>query len=100
MGPLFVGKIVHPTESKKASDSEIGVRQNDPQILALDAEDRSHMEKNPELFKNYINTEMVKFPCRPHETRPIEDYHKKFGDASELGINGELADLKGVKHRN
>merc|ERR1719445_485534 len=104
--PLFVGKIVHPTESKKASDSEIGVRQNDPQILALDAEDRSHMEKNPELYKNeqrvdctpienYINTEMVKFPCRPHETRPIEDYHKKFGDASELGINGELADLKG-----
>merc|ERR1712029_120470 len=94
--PLFVGKIVHPTESKKASDSEIGVRQNDSQILALDAEDRSHMEKNPELFKNeqkvdctpienYINTEMVKFPCRPHETRPIEDYHKKFGDASELG---------------
>merc|ERR1712002_538595 len=92
-------------------DHENDVRQNDPQILALDAEDRSHMEKNPELFKNeqkvnctpienYINTEMVKFPCRPHETRPIEDYHKKFGDASELGINGELADLKGVRHRN
>merc|ERR1712029_654304 len=38
--PLFVGKIVHPTESKKASplesplNSEIGVRQNDPNIIA------------------------------------------------------------------
>jgi len=100
--PLFVGKIVHPTVGV-----EIGVRQNDPE--SLDPEDRSHMEKNPELFvkqqtvnctpiENYINSEMVKFPCPPNDTRPIEDYHRKFGDASELGINGELADLKGIKH--
>merc|ERR1719351_176416 len=105
--PLFVGKIVHPTESTKSSPLgvEIGVRQNDPE--SLDPEDRSHMEKNPELFvkqqtvnctpiENYINSEMVKFPCPPNDTRPIEDYHRKFGDASELGINGELADLKGI----
>jgi len=108
--PLFVGKIVHPTESTKSSPLgvEIGVRQNDPESV-LDPEDRSHMEKNPELFvkqqtvnctpiENYINSEMVKFPCPPNDTRPIEDYHRKFGDASELGINGELADLKGIKH--
>merc|ERR1719481_251527 len=108
--PLFVGKIVHPTESKKSSPLgvEIGVRQNVPESV-LDPEDRSHMEKNPELFvkqqtvnctpiENYINPEMVKFPCPPNDTRPIEDYHRKFGDASELGINGELADLKGIKH--
>lgn len=108
--PLFVGKIVHPTESTKSSPLgvEIGVRQNDPESL-LDPEDRSHMEKNPELFvkqqtvnctpiENYVNSEMVKFPCPPNDTRPIEDYHRKFGDASELGINGELADLKGIKH--
>merc|ERR1719351_613451 len=107
--PLFVGKIVHPTESTKSSPLgvEIGVRQNDPE--SLDPEDRSHMEKNPELFvkqqtvnctpiENYVNSEMVKFPCPPNDTRPIEDYHRKFGDASELGINGELADLKGIKH--
>merc|ERR1719304_88497 len=89
--PLFVGKIVHPTVGV-----EIGVRQND--LESLDPEDRSHMEKNPELFvkqqtvnctpiENYINSEMVKFPCPPNDTRPIEDYHRKFGDASELGIN-------------
>jgi len=108
--PLFVGKIVHPTESTKSSPLgvEIGVRQNVPESV-LDPEDRSHMEKNPELFvkqqtvnctpiENYINSEMVKFPCPPNDTRPIEDYHRKFGDASELGINGELADLKGIKH--
>merc|ERR1719378_202288 len=71
--PLFVGKIVHPTESTKSSPLgvEIGVRQNDPESL-LDPEDRSHMEKNPELFvkqqtvnctpiENYVNSEMVSF---------------------------------------
>jgi len=107
--PLFVGKIIHPAESKKspALDSEIGVRQNDLDVV-LNPEDRRHMENNPELFveehklnctpiENYFNTEMVKFPCPPNDTRPIEDYHRKFGDASELGINGELADLKGTR---
>jgi len=99
--PLFIGKVVNPSSTKpRAKNSEknfenvIAVRTSDPEDLA-------HFNNNPEdflLVKNcskleYANTERVYFPCGTEDTKPIEDYKKKHGDPSVLGVNGEQAAL-------
>ena len=68
----------------------------------LDPEERAHMSNFPDNFstsdcsKEFGDEDKVVFPCPPLDTQPIEDYKRKHGDPSQLGINGEKAALLGV----
>ena len=111
--PLFMGKIVNPTDEdpisvKALSDDEdikenlIGERSDAPFALFqyddMDPEERAHIKNFPgyEVATDCNNTtsdnDSILFPC-PNDTQPIEDYKKKHGDPSRLGVNGENAAL-------
>jgi len=99
--PLFIGKVVNPSSTKpRQKDSERNI-ENVIAVRTSDPEDLAHFNNNPEDFlqlKNcskleYANTERVYFPCGTEDTKPIEDYKKKHGDPSLLGVNGEQAAL-------
>merc|ERR1719420_1620793 len=76
--------------------------------LDLDPEEKNFYLNNPEKFdelglhqnctsisvRELTNTKNVMFPCGGRDTQPIEDYQKKHGDPSLLGVNGEQAALQ------
>eukprot|EP00092_Neocalanus_flemingeri_P033064 GFUD01035958.1.p1 GENE.GFUD01035958.1~~GFUD01035958.1.p1 ORF type:complete len:517 (+),score=130.80 GFUD01035958.1:101-1651(+) len=111
--PLFIGKVVNPTDQKPRvkiiEDKEenlLGIR-NSPDLnelvpLNLDPEERVHLENYPKGYeqpklckevRDYSGTEpnQIIFPC--NETAPIVEYKNVHGDPSRLGINGEKAAL-------
>jgi len=103
--PLFIGKVVNPSSEeprrkKNSPDTENLIALRTPD---LDLEDLAHFAENPQDFvdpKNcskveYINSEKVYFPCGA-DTEPIENYRRKHGDPSMLGINGEQAALVNI----
>ena len=114
--PLFIGKIVNPTNEKPVSvrkplyedvmKNRIDTRSALPLQLQetdeLDPEERAHMSNFPENLsttecsEEFSDEDKVVFPCPPLDTQPIEDYKRKHGDPSKLGINGENAALLGV----
>jgi serpin B len=114
--PLFIGKIVNPTNQEAASvrkpiygdisKNSIDTRSALPLHLQetddLDPEERAHKNNFPENLavtdcsEDFSDEDKVVFPCPPLDTQPIEDYKRKHGDPSKLGINGENAALLGV----
>jgi len=76
--------------------------------LDLDPEEKNFYLNNPDKFdelglhvnctsisvRELTNTKNVMFPCGGRDTQPIEDYQKKHGDPSLLGVNGEQAALQ------
>merc|ERR1712115_20064 len=76
--------------------------------LDLDPEDKNFYLNNPDKIdqlglhvnctlvsvRELTNTKNVMFPCGGRDTQPIEDYQKKHGDPSLLGVNGEQAALQ------
>merc|ERR1719420_2176124 len=88
----------------------VGVRGQDlVQVLdGLDPEDKNFYLNNPDKIdqlgvnvnctlvsvRELTNTKNVMFPCGGRDTQPIEDYQKKHGDPSLLGVNGEQAALQ------
>jgi len=110
--PLFMGKIMNPSEEDLNSSSlnvesvpqenVIAVRNEDPNAfledLKRDPEELAHMKNNPEYAQgkecqnSTTSADKILFPC-PDDTQPIEDYKKAHGDPSRLGVNGENAAL-------
>merc|ERR1712083_402500 len=110
--PLFMGKIMNPSEEDLNSSSlalesvpqenVIAARNEDPNAiledLKRDPEELAHMKNNPEYTEDKecqnstTSTDKILFPC-PDDTQPIEDYKKAHGDPSRLGVNGENAAL-------
>jgi len=94
------------------SKNTVGVRGQDViQLLSgldLDPEDKNFYLNNPDKIdqlglhvnctlvsvRELTNTKNVMFPCGGRDTQPIEDYQKKHGDPSLLGVNGEQAALQ------
>jgi len=92
------------------SKNTVGVRGQDlVQVLdGLDPEDKNFYLNNPDKIdqlgvhvnctsisvRELTNTKNVMFPCGGRDTQPIEDYQKKHGDPSLLGVNGEQAALQ------
>jgi len=92
------------------SKNTVGVRGQDIiQVLdGLDPEDKNFYLNNPDKIdqlgvnvnctlvsvRELTNTKNVMFPCGGRDTQPIEDYQKKHGDPSLLGVNGEQAALQ------
>merc|ERR1712012_871028 len=92
------------------SKNTVGVRGQDIiQVLdGLDPEDKNFYLNNPDKIdqlgvnvnctsvsmRELTNTKNVMFPCGGRDTQPIEDYQKKHGDPSLLGVNGEQATLQ------
>merc|ERR1712012_851763 len=88
------------------SKNTVGVRGQDViQVLNgldLDPEDKNFYLNNPDKIdqlglhvnctsvsvRELTNTKNVMFPCGGRDTQPIEDYQKKHGDPSLLGVNG------------
>jgi hypothetical protein len=80
----------------------IGIRSDSPSALLeakeMDAEERAHINNFPgyevstDCHENTSDNDNILFPC-PKDTQPIEDYKKKHGDPSRLGVNGENAAL-------
>merc|ERR1711915_840292 len=109
--PLFMGKIMNPSEEDLNSSSlnvesvpqenVIAVRNKDPTFLEdlkRDPEELAHIKNNPEYAQgkecqnSTTSADKILFPC-PDDTQPIEDYKKAHGDPSRLGVNGENAAL-------
>ena len=111
--PLFMGKIVNPSDEdpisvQALSDDEdikqnlIGERSDAPLALLqyddMDPEERAHIKNFPgyevatDCNNKTSDNDSILFPC-PNDTQPIEDYKKKHGDPSRLGVNGENAAL-------
>jgi len=92
------------------SKNTVGVRGQDlVQVLdGLDPEDKNFYLNNPDKIdqlgvnvnctsisvRELTNTKNVMFPCGGRDTQPIEDFIKKHGDPSLLGVNGEQAALQ------
>ena len=64
----------------------------------IDPEERAHIKNFPgyevttDCNKEASDNDRIVFPF-PMDTQPIEDYKKKHGDPSRLGVNGENAAL-------
>lgn len=98
--PLFIGKIVDPAVQSSGSFAEkieIGER-NAPlsDFENLRNPDNRFTKANCtyQNLNDFVNTSKVVFPCSPKDTAPIEEYKEKFGDTSEIGVNGEVAELR------
>jgi len=98
--PLFIAKIVDPLLSSGSFAEKIEIGQRSASILEkndienLKNPDISQSIRNCNDIEDYVNSSKVLFPCFPHDTAPIEDYKKKHGDTSEIGVNGEVAALR------
>merc|ERR1712083_204675 len=102
--PLFMGKIMNPSEEDLNSSSlnvesvpqenVIAVRNEAPNAfledLKRDPEELAHTKNNPEYAQG---KECQNSTTCPDDTQPIEDYKKAHGDPSRLGVNGENAAL-------
>ena len=104
--PLFMGKIVNPSDEdpisvQALSDDEdikqnlIGERSDAPFALFqydddMDPEERAHIKNFPgyevatDCNNKTSDNDSILFPC-PNDTQPIEDYKKEHGDASKIG---------------
>lgn len=96
--PLFTGKIVDPLKSSAGSFAEkiqVGERiAPDQELGELRGPDMPVAIRNCSDVADFINSSKILFPCPPHDTAPIEEYKRKFGDTSEIGVNGEVAALR------
>ena len=95
--PIFIGKIVDPLQSSGSFSEKIELSERiapDQLLSELRGPDMPVQIQNCSKVADYVNSSKILFPCPPYDTAPIEEYKEKFGDTSEIGVNGEVAALR------